>query len=136
MNPFDLPGHQVKVLGRKQGHIHASELTQLARPLARAIDHHVTAHHASIGLYASHLALGLQHPRDFHAFKDLHTTLARTLGQRHGQVGGVGFAVPWQPHRAAQVVGAQQGNALGHFQRRDVVHFHTKTAGQGHLAAK
>ena len=117
------PRHQVEVFGGEHGHIDARERTELARPLAGAVHDRFAAH---FGFMPGRAITHTRHPTplDDHAgnagtFDDPRPAHARTLGERLRQVGRIGLAVARNPHRAAEIVGAQERVDLAGFARRD-----------------
>ena len=133
MHAFDLAADDVEVLRRIQGHVHPGQLAKLARPLARAVDQHFAAHVALRGAHTHGLAALHDDAGYLDTFNNFYAPVARALGQRHTQVGGVGFAVAGQPDGAMQIVGAHHGVAVTGFLGRDKVALHAKAVGHGSL---
>ena len=144
VDAVDAVGDDVEVLGRPERHRHASELAELARPLAGAVDERVAgdlelaavvAHANARDAARVALALGL-HADHLDAFDDRRASLARALGQRHRQVGRIGLAVAGNPDRALQVVGAHHRKQLASALRADLLAVDAEAAGEGELAAQ
>src|SRR5439155_15925197 len=98
-----------------------------ARPLAGAVDDGLTDHLPFIVgraiAHTGHAAALSDQPGDPRALGDARAAHARPLGERLGQIGWIGLAVARNPHRAAEIVGAQERVDPAGFARRDEFEF-------------
>ncbi len=115
VHALDLLGDDVEVLGGVQRHPDPGQGTDRLGPLAGAVDDHLALDVAVVGVHPPHPAATRRgrvghhvEPGDPHPFPHRDTELPGALGQRLGDVGGVGRAVAGQPDRPGEVLGAQQ----------------------------
>ena len=109
-------GDHVEVLRRVQGHGDADPGGDLLGPLPGTVDDDLRLHVAGIGAdagdaTASARVLG-EHVGDPHALDHAGTALPGALGERAGEVGGVGLPVTGEPDGADEVVDLHQRVAL------------------------
>ncbi|MNL15015.1 hypothetical protein D3C87_1359780 [compost metagenome] len=104
MHALDPAGDDIHVLGRMQRHRHAAHQSDLARPLAGAIDDDFGSDRSLIRFHAGHRAIGDGDSADADALDDAGATVARAFRQRLRQIGRIGLAVTGQPDGARQVV--------------------------------
>ncbi len=126
----DRLGHDVHVLAGVERDRHPAHPAQLARPHARAVDEDARRDRPLGGLDARHRATLDAHPGHLHALAELGTARAGAAGEGLGHVGGIGLAVPRDPHRADQIVGAHVGVAAPGLLARD--HVRLDAVGVGH----
>ncbi len=104
----DLLGDEILVLHRDERDIDAGHATERSRPLPGA-DHELLAGNAALvgrdGAHAPALDVDARHS---HALANGDAALARTLGERHGDVGGRGLPVGRQEGCAHHVVDLHQ----------------------------
>ena len=112
-------GHDVEVLGGVQRHRHAGHGAEIARPHARAVDHDLAGDVAARGADARDGAAAGADRRHRGVLEDRDAALARALREGQRGVDGIRAPVARQPHRAGQVVGAQQRPAASRLGRRD-----------------
>lgn len=94
---FDFLSHDILVLHRMQRHRNAGHRADLARPLAAAVHHRLTADTPPVRLdcrYAVAIHFETGHA---HALEETRTMHARALGERLGDVGGARLTVGRQP---------------------------------------
>ena len=119
VDPVDLLGDHVEVLGRVQRHGHPAHRADLLGPLAGAVDHHLGLDVAGVGADAGCRAVLGHNGGHPGPLPDRDAAVARAAGQREGQVGRVGPAVAGQPDGPGQVVDAEHGVALAGLPRAD-----------------
>ena len=129
MDTFDAAGDDIHMLRRMQRHADAAHLPDLARPLAGAIDDDLGGNRAPVGLDAGHLPLPCGNAGDAHPLDDAGAAIARALGKRLRQVGGVGLAVARQPDGADQIVDGHDRPQIAGLLRRDHLDIHPLRAG-------
>ena len=101
-------GQHVEVLAGVQRHAHPGHAPDRAAPHAGAVDHHLGADRAELGLDAGHPAVRLGDAGDPAALDDPGAVLARALGQRLGDVDRVGLAVGRDVDGAGEVADLDQ----------------------------
>ena len=119
VDPVDLLGDHVEVLGRVQRHGHPGQCADRLGPLAGAVDHDLRLDVPPAGADAGDGVVLGEDAGDAGALGDRDALVAGTAGQRGGQVGRVGAAVAGQPDRAFEVVVAQDRVELFRSPRAD-----------------
>ena len=114
-------GDDVEVLGRQQRHGHARHAPDLARPQPRTVDHEVGGDCALVGVDAGDAPAGLADARHLRVLEDAHPALAGALGQRLGDVGGIGLAVGGYPQAAGHAGEVEQRKLGARLGRRQHV---------------
>ena len=107
VDPVDLLGDHVEVLGRVQRHGDPGQRADRLGPLAGAVDHDLRLDVPVAGADAGDGVVLGEDRGDAGVLGDRDAFVAGAAGQRGGQVGRVGAAVAGQPDRALQVVVAQ-----------------------------
>ena len=131
VDPVDLLGDHVEVLGRVQRHGHPAHRADRLGPLAGAVDHHLGLDVALVGADAGDLPVLGQDAGDAGALADRDALVAGAPGQRGGQVGRVGPAVAGQPDRPGEVVDPHDRVELAGLVRADQLAFQLVGLGGG-----
>ena len=136
--PRDRLGDEIEVLRRVERHVDAGEASERAGPLAAAIDERFARDRPFVlrgsPADAGNAALGPVDAFDLDAFDDRRAVHARAFGQRLREIGRIRLAVAGNPHRAGEVVGAQDRNAPPGLGRRDELELDAEALRAGHLA--
>jgi hypothetical protein len=111
---------QVVVLGGLERNVHPGQLSDLAPPHARTVDHVLGGDGSAVRHHARHAAALLGDARERDALEDAHTRGRGALRQGHGHVHGIGAAVPLGEETPQQVVGPGQRPQLLYLRRREI----------------
>ena len=133
-HPLDRLGHDVLVLDRNQRHVDAGQRCDLARPLPGAVDHHLAGDRALGGHDAAGPPALDRDAGDRAVLDDGGAAPARALGQREGDVGGIGLAVGRQEGGADHVGHLHQRPQLARLLGRQQFHLEAEAARRGGLA--
>ncbi len=131
----DHVGHDVLVLHRDQRHADAGKRTQLPRPLSGAVHHYLGLDVAERGPQPRHASALLQHGCHSALLDDPHAAHARALGERHGDIGGIGLAIRGQEGRTHQIGDIHHGPEIARLGRREQMHLQPEAVRGGGLAA-
>ncbi len=130
----DRLGDHVLVLHRGERHAHPGKAPERPGPLARTQHDDLGGDFALLGDDARDPAALSAKAGDGAAFDDPHTVLPRALGQRLGDVGGIGLAVGWQVRSPDQVGDVHQRPEILGFGGREQVHLEAEAVRGGRLA--
>ena len=133
-DPLDRLGYDVLVLHRNQRHVDPGQRRDLARPLPGAVDHHLAGDRTLGGHHAAGPALLDRDAGDRAVLDDGGAAPARALGEREGDVGGVGLAVGRQEGGADHVGHLHQRPQVARLSGRQQRHLEAEAARRGRLA--
>ena len=116
------------MLGGLQRNAHTAHRAQLAGPHACGVHHVLALDGAVVGDDTLHGAVLHHDVGDRHALRDGDALHARALGHAHRHIDRVHSPVARHVETGQQVVGACEGEHVGHFAGRQFVHVHAHVA--------